>query len=417
MNRKIIDTEYGSSNVPQTERKGIKSLVFIWIGYLFTVTIMSAGGNIANGSTNFIQSLEAVYVGYALLFIIAYGISLISMKTGLSFGLLTRYTFGNYGSKIISLFVTLTLMGWFSINCDIVGSMTNILFPQINGKIITILFGLLFTLSALKGKKAMNKIGLLATALVGLIGVLAIVIGFKDASKLGGIFNITKESTRTFNELVTISVGSVVCGCIAWAPDVMRFAKDKKTILSTMGIGLGICGPFMLLIGIIGMMVYGKYDIALILQEQGFLAYAWIALIANVWSTAQGNVYSSSLNLTNIFPKINRKYFVYIFGGLGTILALFGIYKNFSSWLSFMATIFPPLGGVIISDFIFYWKKDFPQLKDIRKNIRFISFISFIIGILISKIVNVGIVPINSFITSFFIQMIASIIQNISANN
>ena len=88
-----IDSEHSLSAVPKSERRGFWNLVFTWIGYVFTVTIMSAGGNIANGAANFWQCMAAVYTGYGLLFLLALLVSYISQKTGYSFGLLTRYSF------------------------------------------------------------------------------------------------------------------------------------------------------------------------------------------------------------------------------------------------------------------------------------------------------------------------------------
>ena len=169
--------------------------------------------------------------------------------------------------------------------------------------------------------------------------------GIRDANLVyqGGIFAIQKDAQMTMTQLITIAVGSCVCGCCSWAPDLMRFSKDYKTTTGVMAIGLGICGPFMLLIGIVGMLVYGQYDIAYILKEQGLLSMAFIGLFANIWSTAQGNAYSSSLNLASIFTKVKREKLLVIFGVIGTVIGLFGLYKYFGAWLSFLAKAMPHL--------------------------------------------------------------------------
>ena len=51
--------------------------------------------------------------------------------------------------------------------------------------------------------------------------------------------------------------------------------------------GLGICGPFMLLIRTVGMLVYGKYATASILKEQAILSMTFIAIFANTCATTQ----------------------------------------------------------------------------------------------------------------------------------
>ena len=74
----IHDTEHSLEAVPQSERRGLSQLVFTWIGYVFTVTIMSAGGNIANGAANFRQCMAAIYTGYGILFLLSLLISHVS---------------------------------------------------------------------------------------------------------------------------------------------------------------------------------------------------------------------------------------------------------------------------------------------------------------------------------------------------
>ena len=66
-----VDSEFSTGTVPLSERRNLGSLVFTWIGYVFTVTIMSAGGQIASGASSFGQAMAAVYIGYAILFLIA----------------------------------------------------------------------------------------------------------------------------------------------------------------------------------------------------------------------------------------------------------------------------------------------------------------------------------------------------------
>lgn len=413
---KKTDNEFSTGTVPASQRRGVGSLVFTWIGYVFTVTIMSAGGQIANGASSLRDALLAVFIGYSILFVIAMATSLISMKTGLSFGLLSRFSFGLNGAKIISLFTTLTLMGWFSINCYLMGDITHTLFPAIPRWPVILLFGFLMVYSALRGQKLMNKVGIFATIAVTIVGLIAIFVGFKDANSIyqGGIFAINKEATLSMTQLITIAVGSAVNGVCSWAPDLMRFSKDTKTTTSVMAIGLYICGPFMLMIGIVGMLVYGESDIAYILQRQGFLSLAFIGLFANIWSTAQGNAYSSSLNLASIFPKIKREKLLVIFGTIGTLVGLLGLYKYFGAWLSFLATAFPPMAGVVIADYLFTWRRNTPVLEKANNLLpkwNYLSLIAYAAGVASNYILpKFGIPAINVLVVSFVIQAIFSTI-------
>lgn len=403
--------EHSRDAVPMSERKGFLSLVFVWIGYVFTVTIMTAGGNIALGAVNFKQAMLAIAVGYTILLIIGVTVGIISMKTGLTFGLLARYTFGNLGSKLVAMAVMITLLGWFSINCYLIGSITNALIPAVPIAPMTILAGVCMTFTALKGLKIMNKVGSVATALVVIFGVTSIVLALRDVGGLHAFLSITQPNPKSFNSIVTIAVGSVVCGSVAWTPDVMRFAKTKGTAAAVMLVSLGLCAPFMLIIGVVGMLVYGQSDIAFILKAQGLLAPAWLAMVANIWSTAQGNAYSSSLNLANTFQKVSRERLLVIFGAVGTLSGLLGLYKYFSSWLTFLASVFPALGGVVIADYFFTYQrgKRYPSLHYVEHNypmFNWYSFISLAVGILVNYTVKWGMQTVNAIIASLVVQIV-----------
>lgn len=238
----------------------------------------------------------------------------------------------------------------------------------------------------------------------------------RDASSVyqGGIFAIQKDAQMTMTQLITIAVGSCVCGCCSWAPDLMRFSKDYKTTTGVMVIGLGICGPFMLLIGIVGMLVYGQYDIAYILKEQGLLSMAFIGLFANIWSTAQGNAYSSSLNLASIFTKVKREKLLVIFGVIGTVIGLFGLYKYFGAWLSFLATAFPPMAGVVIADYVVSWRGKTPELEKAMPHLdawNWPGLACYAIGVSTKWwLPSVGIPAINSFVLTMVLEAVCAMI-------
>ncbi len=405
--------EYSRDAVPMTERRGFFSLVFVWIGYVFTVTLMTAGGNIALGARDFKHAILAIAVGYTILIIIGITIATISMKTGLTFGLLARYTFGNIGSQAVALAVMVTLLGWFSINCYLIGSITNALFPIIPIIPMSIVAGICMTYTALRGLAIMNKLGTVATVLVIIFGILSIVLSLQDAGGLQAFLSITQEVTKPFNNIVTIAVGSVVCGSVAWTPDVMRYAKNQSTAVAVMLVSLGICAPFMLLIGVVGMLVYGQSDIAFILAAQGLLGPAWLAMVANIWSTAQGNAYSSSMNLANTFKSVPRERLLIIFGAVGTIAGTFGLYRYFGNWLSFLASIFPSVGGVLIADYFYTYRrgKRYPSLANVKKlypQFIWYSFISMAAGIIVNFTVSWGFQTVNAIVTALILQLIFS---------
>lgn len=114
------DTEYSRCAVPLNQRKTYFSLTIVWTGFVFVITSMMAGGGLAAGM-DFKHIILATLGGNIFLSIIAVLISIIACKTGLTFALLTRYSFGSSGSKAASIFVPVVNLGWYTIQAATYG--------------------------------------------------------------------------------------------------------------------------------------------------------------------------------------------------------------------------------------------------------------------------------------------------------
>ena len=114
-NNQTKDSEYSLSAVPETERKSYISLTIVWTGFVFVITSMMAGGGLSAG-LNFKMILLAIVLGNVFLSIIAVLVSIIASRTGLTFALMTRYSFGEKGSRIASMFVPVVNIGWYTID-------------------------------------------------------------------------------------------------------------------------------------------------------------------------------------------------------------------------------------------------------------------------------------------------------------
>ena len=104
------DTEFSLSAVPESERKSYFSLTIVWTGFVFVITSMMAGGGLSAG-LDFKMILLAVLLGNVFLSAIAILVSIIASRTGLTFALMTRYSFGEKGSRIASMFVPIVNIG------------------------------------------------------------------------------------------------------------------------------------------------------------------------------------------------------------------------------------------------------------------------------------------------------------------
>lgn len=406
---KMNDSEFTQSSVPASQKKNFWEICVVWIGYVFVVTGMQVGGTMGT-STDFATLLKALAVGSVVLLVLGTFMGLIALKTGNTFGMLCRYAFGKIGSNVISLMIVVTLIGWFSVDAYMIGQASNALFSALPIIPIAIVAGIAMTATALFGMKWMSKLSDIAVPLVLIFGIISIVLSVKSTGGLTGLFAIQPKNPSSFNTLVSLSIGSFVCGAVSFTPDVLRFAKNKKQTLIIMFLAMMIANPLMIILGAVGSIATGYSDITFVLAAQGLLAPAFIVMILNIWSTAQGCVYSGSLSLANTF-RIDRKVLVIGFGLAGTIGAVIGFYNYFGTFINFLATTIPALGGVFIADYLVKYRKGYPSLDgDDIPAVNWGAFIAWGLGIA-TNYVHFGITQVNCIIVAAVIEAVFAVIS------
>ena len=121
--------EYSKTAVPSTARKSFLSVLIISLGYVFVVTSMQAG-SVIGVSLSFNSMVWAVLVSSAILTVLSCIMGVIAAKSGLSFGLMARYSFGQVGTWVPVLIVAITTIGWFSIDAYLIGDSAHRLFSS-----------------------------------------------------------------------------------------------------------------------------------------------------------------------------------------------------------------------------------------------------------------------------------------------
>ena len=406
--------EYSNARVPMSARKSWLSLLTVSLGYVFVVTSMQAGGNMGVGLT-FTDTVLATLLSSAILAVLACAMGVISAKTGMSTGLLSKYSFGKAGTYVPVAIVVITTIGWFSIDAYLIGQTTNTLFPVIPIIPVAILGGIGMTFTAMRGMKWMTYLSNIAVPLIIIFGVISMVIAVNDAGGVAGMNAIVPEKPIDFSYAVGLGVGSYAVGAVMFTPDIMRFSKNARTAVIVMIITLMLGNTFMLLSGAIGSVVTGTPDVAIMLSMQGLLAPAFLVLVLNIWSTAQGCVYSGSMTLNSVVPKCKRTWLVVGFGVIGIIFALIGFYNYFGSYIDFLSATVPPLGGIFFADFLVTYKQEYPDPDKVElPTVNIAGFVSWILGFVVTRI-NFGMPVVNGIIVAFVVKAILGAVMNNSA--
>lgn len=390
------DYDYELSHVNEKNKKGFFSMLVVMMGFTFFSASMLTGGTLGTG-LNLKDFFIAILIGNLILSIYTGLLSYIGSQTGLSMHLLTRYSFGEKGSYLASFITSITQIGWFGVGISMFAIPISNRFG-INLYLLVAITGILMTTTAYFGIKSLTILSAIAVPAIAILGSSSIIIAINSVGGINSLTNIEPINKISLITAITLCIGSFISGGTV-TPDFTRFAKNKKIAVSTTMIAFFIGNSLMFLFGAIGAMVTGNSDIADVMFSQGLIIPAILVLGLNIWTTNDNALYTAGLGLSNI-TKISKKKLVIVSGLIGTIGAIW-LNNNFTGFLTFLNSMLPPVGGIIISDYFFIHKQNYSQIQNTKfKKINWIAIIAFLCGFIVSNIVSIGITALNSiFIT------------------
>ncbi|MGN0405682.1 MAG: cytosine permease [Bariatricus sp.] len=365
------DSEYSLSAVPENERKSYFSLTIIWTGFVFVITSMMAGGGLTAG-LNFREIILATLIGNLFLSLIAVAVAVIASKTGLTFALMTRYSFGETGSRIASFFVPVVNLGWYTIQAATYGHFIAQVF-RINGPgelICMAASAVLMGIFTFKGIRAIAILGYIAIPAIIFLSM-ATSIRAVGIAGINGILNYSPAGSLPLSAGITAVIGTWVLSTATCIADIMRYARSTKEAVAATLTGLLGGNIFMLLCGAVTSIAVGDSDLTGVLLSMGLIIPCLILMTTNIFTTNASNLYSTSLNLSNAL-KTDRKKIIVVLLAVSALATLTRPYQidSLFIFLDLLGTIVPPLSGIILSDYFFIHRGHYPGLE----NTRFASF-------------------------------------------
>ena len=98
-----------------------------------------------------------------------------------------------------------------------------------------------------------------------------------------------------------------------------------------------------------------------------------------------------------------------IIGGLiGTVGSIW-LNNNFTAFLTFLNSMLPPVGGIIIADYFFIKKRKYDNIEYAKfKNVYWIALIAFLVGFIVANVVTVGVIALNAILTTMIVYVIGT---------
>ncbi|RFU23474.1 cytosine permease [Geodermatophilus marinus] len=352
-----VDPDYPIDPVPASARRSLFSLAVVLLGFTFFTPTMLAGAQVGTAFP-FATLVGVLLLGSAVLGVYVAVIGAIGARTGLTTVMMCRYALGTRGSKLASLLLGGTQVGWYGVTVATLAGLTaSALGWEGDGAEIALMVvgGAVMGVTAYYGYKGMYALSLVS---VPLMLVLAGWVTWRSLEEVGGwsgLAAIEPTGSMTVALAVTVVVGTFASGGTQ-APNWTRFARTPVAGFWACLVAFLIGELLMLGFGAIGALSFGEGDFVLVLYQLGLVGWGLVFLVANLWTTNDNTAYNFGVAGAEIANSRSKKPFV--IGGvvLGTLLAVTGIYDNLIDYLSWLGVLIPPLGGVIIGDFLARWR-------------------------------------------------------------
>ena len=373
------------TETPQANRKGLFPIAMVLFSFTFFTGTMFAGGKIGV-AFNFVDLLWITAIGNLLLALYAASLGLISARSGLNTVLMGRFCFGNLGSKLSDFLLGFAELGWYAWGTATLAiSLVKIVgMPESWVMPLMVLFGLLFSVTALVGFKGLEYLSRVSIPLMFILLITSIVLATREIGGWTGLTAVKPTEAMTFSTAVTIVFGTFASGATQitnWT----RMSKNGQIAVWACLISFVIGNGLMVLAGAWMAIVYQQADIVEVLVLQGLSVAAVIMLCMNLWTIQGPTIYNVSAAACHLVRSERRKTMTILAAIVGIVLAVAGMYELLLPFLLLLGAIIPPVGGVIMADYWVRYKGQYPLLNDVElPNFNWNGLIAYSIGAIVA---------------------------------
>ena len=356
-----VDPDYPLQPVPPHARRGVLSLGLVLLGFTFFTPTMLAGAGIAPSFT-LGEFLWVAVLGSVVLGIYVSVLGAVGARTRLTTVVMGRYAFGDWGSKLVSLLLGGTQIGWYGVTVATLA----LLVQQATGLdgdawlwALILLGGAIMGVTAYYGYRGMELLSAVSVPLLLVLAGWVTWRSFREIAAAGGLGAIEPSGEMTIAVAVTAIVGTFASGGTQ-APNWTRFARTPVQGFASAAIAFFVGELLMIFFGGIGALAFGLGDFVEVLFALNLVGWGLVFLVANLWTTNDNTAYNFGVAGAELFNANTKKPFV--IGGviIGTLLAM-PIYDNLIGYLAWLGILIPAVGGVIIGDFFANWRAGIPE--------------------------------------------------------
>jgi len=185
-----------------------------------------------------------------------------------------------------------------------------------------------------------------------------------------------------------------IAGVVSFAPlaaDYSRHSRTRSAAFWSASIGYGVAAAAYYALGVFAVAHLGTTDVlpALVALPAGAIALG-ILLVDEV-DEAFANVYSTTMSIQNVFPRLDRRVAAVVIGVVATILAGLLDLNRYQSFLFLIGSVFVPLFAVAAVDFFLVSRQRWDVSE--RAPLRLAPVLAWAAGFAAYQMVYPGTVP------------------------
>ena len=357
----VVDPDYPVTPVPASARKSFFSVAVVLLGFtVFTPTMLA--GAALGPAFSFGDLLLVIALGSLVLGTYVAVMGWIGARTGLTTVVMARYTLGSRGAKLASILLGGTQIGWYGVVVGTIGDLTAEAFGwQSYGAraAVMVATSALMCATAYWGYKGMYWVSLVSTPLILVLAFWVLARSLQEVGGWDGLAGIEPTTSMAIAVAVTTVVGTFVSAGTQ-APNWTRFARRGSHALWACVIGFFVGNGLMVFFGAVGALTFGEGDFVLVLYQLGLVGWGLVLLFGNLWKSNADTAYAFGVAGAELFDRPSKAPFVVGGSIIATVLALTGVQDHLVDYLVLLGTFIPPLGGVIIGDFLARWRRGIP---------------------------------------------------------
>jgi cytosine permease len=410
--------DYSLRRVPEGARYSWGSVAVQRFGQMSALSQFLLGATLGVGM-KFWPAVLAITLGAVILEVVAIFVGIAGMREGLSTSMLARWSgFGRYGSALIGLIITISLVGWFGIQNAVFASGLQTLIGGPPLWVWSVIAGLGVTAIVVYGFTSMTWTAYITVPLF--IALCAWSIG-KELTKhsLSALVSSAAPGVHlSMGAATTLVAGGFIVGAVI-TPDMTRFNRSIGDVVKQTVIGITLGEYCIGLIGVLLAHAVGSDNVLTIVYSTSG-AVGTIILIAATLKINDWNLYSSSLGFVNLADQVfhrrlGRGVSTLVIGVVGTILSAAGILGHFEGFLETLGVAIPPIAGIMVAEY-FVVRRWRPALEGSRANGTIpasapswvpATLVVWVAASLIGEYVHWGIPALNALVVSFIGYILA----------